>query len=119
MLVIDLTDFNALKSVSGWLNEVNRYMSSSNRNIVLIGNKVDIKENRQIENETMKEYADSLDIQYLETSAKDGTNVNIAFRTIAKKYLEQTIAISNITYNNVIKLDIKKEISNKNKCLIS
>ena len=43
--------------------------------ILLVGNKVDLTQQRVVDNEDAKEFASNLGIHYFETSAKDNTNI--------------------------------------------
>ena len=55
---------------------------------VLIGNKIDLKGERVIESDDANEYARMQQMKYIETSAKEGTNVANAFGTLAKIVLD-------------------------------
>jgi len=58
--------------------------------IVLVGNKVDEKSQRQISYECASTVADLFQIPYVETSALSGFNVELLFRKIAKDlYVEE------------------------------
>ena len=59
--------------------------------IALAGNKLDLAEQRQVEIEEAKSYADDNNILFMETSAKTNHNVNEMFKTIAMK-LPKTVA---------------------------
>ncbi|XP_023620849.1 LOW QUALITY PROTEIN: ras-related protein Rab-1B [Myotis lucifugus] len=50
---------------------------------LLVGNKSDLTTKKVVDNTTAKEFADSLGIPFLETSAKNATNVEQAFMTMA------------------------------------
>lgn len=50
-----------------------------------MGNKSDLAGKRQVEFATAKEFADRLGVPFLETSAKNSTNVEQAFLTMAKQ----------------------------------
>lgn len=52
---------------------------------LLVGNKCDLENNRQVKTEEGKELADSLNIKFLETSAKDAVNVEKAFITLSSE----------------------------------
>lgn len=49
----------------------------------MVGNKCDLTAKRVVTYEQAKEYADSLGIEVIETSAKNATNVEKAFLTMA------------------------------------
>ena len=57
-----------------WLSEIDRY-ACENVNKLLVGNKCDMDSKRQVEFEEAKAFADERGIPFLETSAKDSTNV--------------------------------------------
>lgn len=57
--------------------------ASENVNKLLVGNKCDLTSKRAVTTEQAKEFADQLGIEYLETSAKNATNVEKAFTTMA------------------------------------
>lgn len=65
-----------------WLHEIERY-ASENVNKLLVGNKCDLTTKKVVDYTTAKEFADSLGIPFLETSAKNATNVEQAFMTMA------------------------------------
>lgn len=52
-------------------------------NKLLVGNKSDLSSKRAVSFDQGKEFADSLGIEFLETSAKNATNVEKAFMTMA------------------------------------
>ena len=52
---------------------------------MLVGNKSDLTAKRVVSTEQGKEFADSLGIEFLETSAKTSTNVEQAFLTMASQ----------------------------------
>ncbi len=51
--------------------------------IILVGNKTDIPEKRQVSTEEAEKMAKEKDIMYIETSAKTGYNVKVLFRRVA------------------------------------
>lgn len=65
-----------------WLHEIDRY-ASENVNKLLVGNKSDLTTKRQVDTEAAKEFAGQVNIPFLETSAKNATNVEDAFMTMA------------------------------------
>jgi len=77
-------------NVKQWLNEIDRY-ACENVNKLLVGNKCDMVSKKAVDFETAKDFADKLDIPFLETSAKNATNVEKAFLTMAAE-IKNTIA---------------------------
>merc|ERR1719197_2130928 len=82
IVVYDTTDSDTFEHVKTWLHEIDRY-ASENVNKLLVGNKSDLTSKRQVETDAAKEFADSVHIPFLETSAKNATNVEDAFMTMA------------------------------------
>ncbi len=77
-MVYDITDAESFNNVKQWLHEIDRY-ASENVNKLLVGNKSDLTSKRAVTFEQGKEFADSLGIEFIETSAKTATNVEKAF----------------------------------------
>lgn len=65
-----------------WLQEIDRY-ACENVNKLLVGNKCDLTTKKVVDFNAAKEFAESLGIPFLETSAKNSTNVEQAFLTMA------------------------------------
>uniref|UniRef100_A0A8B9S9S6 RAB1A, member RAS oncogene family n=1 Tax=Apteryx owenii TaxID=8824 RepID=A0A8B9S9S6_APTOW len=72
----------SFNNVKQWLQEIDRY-ASENVNKLLVGNKCDLTTKKVVDYTTAKEFADSLGIPFLETSAKNATNVEQSFMTMA------------------------------------
>ena len=81
-MVYDVTDMDSFNNVKQWLNEIDRYASES-VNKLLVGNKSDLTAKKQVDTQTAKAFADEIGIPFLETSAKNSTNVEQAFMTMA------------------------------------
>lgn len=82
IVVYDVTDQESFANVKQWLQEIDRY-ASENVNKLLVGNKSDLTQKKVVDYTTAKEYADQLGMPFLETSAKNSTNVEQAFLTMA------------------------------------
>ena len=68
-------------------------MSLENAVILLVGNKLDLTEQRAVKNEDAMELASSMGIKYFETSAKDDTNVNESFQHLVDAITEKMHAV--------------------------
>jgi len=84
IVVYDITDTQTFASVKQWLSEIDRF-ACENVNRLLVGNKSDLKDKRKVDTATAKEFADSLGIPFIETSAKNASNVEDAFITMASE----------------------------------
>ncbi|KAI0668357.1 GTP-binding protein ypt1 [Trametes maxima] len=83
IMVYDVTESETFSNVKGWIQEIERYASEGVKKLI-IGNKSDLVERKVVEYSVAKEFADSLSIPFIETSAKNSTNVEEAFTLMAK-----------------------------------
>ena len=82
IVVFDVTDQESFNNVKQWLQEIDRY-ACENVDKLLVGNKCDLTDKKVVEYTSAKAYTDQLGISFLETSAKNSTNVEQAFMTMA------------------------------------
>ena len=83
--VFDLTNPQSLLKLPGWISSIKKSVKKTIP-MIIIGNKSDLE--RQVERSEAEDLASRLNCEYLETSAKTGTNVELAFETIAKACLQ-------------------------------
>ena len=84
IIVYDITDQVSFNNVKQWLQEIDRY-ACDNVNKLLVGNKSDLTSKRVVDTNTAQEFANSLGMPFLETSAKNATNVEAAFIKMAEE----------------------------------
>eukprot|EP00744_Colponema_vietnamica_P001790 GILI01002920.1.p1 GENE.GILI01002920.1~~GILI01002920.1.p1 ORF type:complete len:208 (-),score=67.56 GILI01002920.1:257-880(-) len=84
IIVYDVTDRESFNNVKQWMHEIDRY-ACENVNKLLVGNKSDLTSKKDVTYDEGKELADSLGIQFLETSAKNATNVEQSFILMASE----------------------------------
>ena len=89
MIVYDVTNKKSFENVKQWMQDLYRY-APEDVELVLIGNKCD-ESSRAVDYPVAKEFADSLGIPLIETSAKTAVNVDLAFmllvqRLVVKRY---------------------------------
>ena len=83
VLVFDVSDLSTFKNLSFWLKEIkNNSNSNIKPEIILVANKIDL-EDRKVTNETGKEFANKNKIMYVETSAKNGLNIDSPFEKLS------------------------------------
>jgi len=76
LVLFDLSNVVSFVSVEGWIKEIYRYAGDGVQ-IVVVGTKLDLP--RDVGYDQVKEFCDSLHIPYIETSSKEGDNIDIAF----------------------------------------
>merc|ERR1712176_1275468 len=82
IVVFDVTSPETFNNVQKWLQEIDRY-ACENVHKLLVGNKCDLASERKVKTEEAKDFADQLNLNFLEPSAKDSTNVEEAFSKMA------------------------------------
>ncbi len=93
ILIYDVTNQLSFDNVSNWINQI-KEEASDKVTIFLVGNKIDDVENRKIQTESGKNLAENFQLQFYETSAKTGENVEKTFQALVEKIDE--ISLINI-----------------------
>ena len=94
-VVYDITRKSSFESIDKWVNDLTA-AADKKITIVVIGNKSDLEDQRQIPKEKGEEKAAKLEVAFLETSAFSGENLDKAFELmmneIYKKCHEEMLA---------------------------
>lgn len=83
VVVYDIANRNSFINCSKWIDDV-RAERGGNVIIVLVGNKTDLTERREVSTEEGEQKAKEFNTMFIETSAKAGYNVKPLFRKIAQ-----------------------------------
>lgn len=86
MLVYDITDSNSFQQIENWLEKV-QVNCPPNVTMMLVGNKADMEADRQVSKEEAMQYAKEKKMLFIETSAKNRTNIDESFFELTKKIL--------------------------------
>lgn len=81
LLVYDISKRQTYENVTRWLKEL-RDHADSNIVIMLVGNKSDLRHLRAVPTEEAKGFATENNLSFIETSALDASNVELAFQNI-------------------------------------
>ena len=125
LIIFDLTNHMSFDALPSWIE--NYYKNGpEQKNIILIGNKKDLEVERQVTQEEAETFAETNNMIYFETSAKDGENIDYVFNYAAEKLLEfysgnnEAILKRQLTPNNEKQInnfqDIRIEEQTKKKC---
>ncbi|MFX1517530.1 MAG: Rab family GTPase [Promethearchaeota archaeon] len=97
-LVFDLTTPTSLKHLNKWLEEFSKNIQLKKSSVIVLGNKMDLKDEIKVSSDTVLQYISSNlvnkftnvdnQIKYYQTSAKTGENVEQAFSILGKRIIE-------------------------------
>eukprot|EP00064_Thunnus_orientalis_P003698 superscaffoldBa00000313_g3709 len=77
-------------SATAWLTEIHEY-AQSDVVIMLLGNKADMSSDRAIKRDEGERLAREYSVPFMETSAKTGVNVELAFTAVAKELKHRAV----------------------------
>lgn len=97
LIVYDISRRTTFDSVSRWLDELKTH-SDTTVAMMLVGNKCDLENIRDVSVEEAKSLAESEGLFFIETSALDSTNVKMAFEIVVREI-----------YNNVSRKVLNSE----------
>ena len=122
LLVFDLTNNKSFNNIKKWINEVENNSDHKTKKI-LVGNKVDMKDNIQVSKNDIDNLCKKKKIKYIEVSGKNNTNVKEAFDTLVNLIIDkksndeliadygitdQTLSLSSSAINNTTAENKKK-----------
>ena len=86
LLVYDITSQSTFDNLPNWLKDS---LEATNQNIglVLVGNKCDMENQRQVQSALAKQFAKENNLLFLETSAKNGNNIEKIFQILSEQIL--------------------------------
>ncbi|XP_064478851.1 ras-related protein Rab-37-like isoform X2 [Ornithodoros turicata] len=84
LLLYDVSNKTSFDNTRAWLGEINEY-AQDDVVIMLIGNKADIQQDRQVRYEDGERLSREYGVAFMETSAKTGSNVELAFMAVARE----------------------------------
>ena len=122
LIVYDITRKETFDSVDRWISEV---LNSGDKNMtmLLIGNKCDLDNQRQVTKEQGEEKAKAFKVAFLETSASSGENLDVAFEMIMKEVyskckneLDEDDGMEEMQMGKEIDLTKEKKVEKKKCC---
>ena len=117
-VVYDITRKGSFESIDKWVNDLTG-TADKKITIVIIGNKCDLEDQRQITKEQGEEKASKLEAAFLETSAFSGENLDKAFEMmmnqVYKKCHEEMMAENDIEIEGGQDINLNKKPENTEK----
>ncbi|XP_048871116.1 ras-related protein Rab-26 isoform X1 [Brienomyrus brachyistius] len=90
LLLYDVTNKSSFDNMQAWLTEIHEY-AQQDVVLMLLGNKADAAHERVVKREEGERLAKEYGVPFMETSAKSGLNVELAFTAIAKELKHRTM----------------------------
>ena len=109
LIVYDITNEETFNNLKTWVRSIKEECGKQIQ-MLIIGNKNDLNEERVVDKNIAMEYAKEEKIDYLETSSKTGDNIQKAISLLCEKVLENTEFTNDLSFT----LDASA-ISQKNK----
>jgi len=105
IIVYDVTNRHTFQSIDYWVEQI-QDKAMQGVAMLLVGNKSDMREERQVTEEEGRKLAESLKMHWLETSAKSGDNVMQAFQT-----LMETISAVNLLNSSSASMKLERSFA--------
>ena len=86
LFVYDITNAKSFEGVKNWIDEASEVGDYFKR--IIIGNKCDLEDKRQVSLKELKELADKEKVNFYETSAKNNINLKEVFNKIVELIFE-------------------------------
>ena len=117
LIVYDITSRNSFNNLDKWMTEI-KDKTSNDIKLMIIGNKIDLKQFREVTIEEAVAKAKELGIPLMETSALDSTNVKKAFNALLIEIYNQmnNIPNDNEVYNYKDGIDLDTDKKKKSGC---
>ncbi|XP_052216510.1 ras-related protein Rab-11A-like [Dreissena polymorpha] len=123
LIVYDIHKRDTFDNVNKWMRELRDHVTETDLVTLLVGNKSDLRHLRAVSMDEAKEYAEKNGISFLETSALDSSNVEVAFRNIlteiyhrlAQKHLDLAGVVDRPS-DDVVPVDVMPTKNSKPPC---
>ena len=118
ILTFDVTNKNTFDSLKFWIESLQNSLGSLNViQILIIGNKIDMKYKREVTFEEADKFCIELNLPYFECSAKDNININKSISFIVQKIFQQ-ISFDDIQCRDSFNINtgLKKKDDQNKKC---
>ncbi|XP_008052282.1 ras-related protein Rab-17 isoform X2 [Carlito syrichta] len=91
LLVYDVTRKDSFHKAQQWLKDLEKEVHLGDVVVMLVGNKTDLSEEREVTFEEGKEFAESQSLLFMETSAKLNHQVSEVFSAVAQELLQREV----------------------------
>jgi small GTP-binding protein len=118
LLVFDVTQPETFQKLPLWLEEIKKNCKKDVK-VVVAANKIDEKV-KNVDMNSVKEFCEKNALKYVETSAKENTNIEKVFTELARSVLGNTLATSDFKnkagLTNTVKVDVDNQEKPQGNC---
>jgi Ras-related protein Rab-8A len=115
LVVYDISNEKTFDNVQNWIRNIKEHASDKTE-MILVGNKIDLESIRKVETSRGQELAKKYQMDFFETSAKTGINIDKCFTSIVEIILNNFNTVSNDNNNTVSVTMDNKNTDNKCNC---
>ena len=117
ILVYDITDKKSFEDIKNiWYNDIKQF-GEEYTVLGLVGNKNDLYEREDVEEDIVREYAEQINANFMLVSAQSGDNIDYLFETLVNKYLGREFQSNIVEKGQNLKIHkINNNVQNKNNC---
>ena len=107
-IVYDISNKKSFNNVNSWVNFVNNI---ENSNIVIVGNKIDLENKREVTYEEGKKYCEENNFDFFEVSAKNDINLNnMLFSSVASLPFFNSINADGSSKEQILEILMKENL---------
>jgi GTPase SAR1 family protein len=114
MIVFDITKLETYENIYKWMNEVTKY-ARPDVQILLVGTKSDLSDKREVSHDMINNITKQLNVKYVETSAKTGSNVDCVFNMICQHLLATSVPHEKSKVSDLVLLTKDEPIAKRSK----
>ena len=117
IIVYDITDKKSFNNVANWITQI-KDSASENVKCVLLGNKCDLEELRQVDINQGKDLANNYHLKFYETSAQKGNNIQKFFTDLVKGFLNDDNFVNDSERSSISteQRNLRRARNQKKKC---
>jgi small GTP-binding protein len=118
ILICAINDRESFLNINKWVDNIKNNIELENIEMILIGNKCDLEDERQVGLDEIVKKGEDFKIESFETSAKTGEGVEDAFETLFTKVLKKVYQKNKKSKKNVIKEEKDTSSDSSQTCFI-
>jgi len=121
IILYDITQKTSFDHIKNWITEIDKFGKQGVLKVI-VGNKLDLENNRKIKKEDAENLALKYGVKLWEVSAKDNTNIEEMFQDTIKSLLERNSKIindipgSSMNNNFLLNTNTNTKTKKKGKC---